>query len=162
MVSRSLLVFTIGIVFAGGASAADQASSSDKGSISRGTAAGILIALACTLTLALLLLERRRKRKIMASRARFMESRPPRTPLPSRRPSTHCRSQPWRISPSLRRDGDPALFMAMEIVAPPPTYDAALRDKQPPYYQQTSSSVISAAKSEPSIATQNQEGPNPC
>ena len=35
----------------------------------------------------------------------------------------------------MRRNGDPAIFTPMEIVAPPPTYDVALRDKQPPNYK---------------------------
>ncbi|KAL1718939.1 hypothetical protein EV715DRAFT_290841 [Schizophyllum commune] len=161
MASRNLLIFAVAAVCVRGVAAADQQDSSDRSSISRGAAAGILIALACALTLGLLLLERRRKRKIAAGRARFMGSRAPPAPLPSRRPSRECRNQPWRISPSMRRDGDPTLFTPMEIVAPPPTYDAALRDKKPPNYK-PSPSVASAAKLEPSIATCVRSESSPC
>ncbi|KAL1759396.1 hypothetical protein FB107DRAFT_270968 [Schizophyllum commune] len=157
MASHSTLVLAVSVVCACGVSAAEQ-NPSDQHGLSHGAAAGILIALACAMLLSLLSLERRRKRRTRALNAGSLSA-----PLPNRRSSRECRDarggdQPWRLSPSTRRNGDPAIFTPMEIVAPPPTYDAALRDKQPPNYK-PSPSAACAAKSELSIVMQ---GPNLC
>ncbi|KAL1696393.1 hypothetical protein GGG16DRAFT_99343 [Schizophyllum commune] len=140
MASHSTLVLAVSVVCACGVSAAEQ-NSSDQHGLSHGAAAGILIALACAMLLSLISLERRRKR-----RTRALNAGSPSAPLPSRRSSRECRNaminQPWRISPSSRRDGDPVLLVPMEIVAPPPTYDAALKDKQPPHYKVKVNAVI--------------------
>ncbi|KAL1735440.1 hypothetical protein EV714DRAFT_267593 [Schizophyllum commune] len=58
MVSYSLLVFTIVVACAGGASAAEQQDSSDKSGLSRGAAAGILIGARFQLIVRVLLLLR--------------------------------------------------------------------------------------------------------